>query len=268
MKTWEKFEIECFEFLEKKYGKYFEYKGKSDSTVPDFLFFKDGLNFYIEAKMPNAQSGQFVVFPIDTKKVFKYSEKNKSPHNIYTEKILGYMSQNFDNFTDPNKTVKEIDIDSQVLSSWIINYYKNKGVKFVISIYEESFIIFKIEDLNKFFNITANYRFKKSGSSEVAKKNIDDLSLALDTAGIAEYEINYDDKNKLRLSTDLDIDLNKKTLPGNSRKYYIREHQGDYKVTQLSNTNNGNVIFSINLKDNIPSKLIEENIKGFEDTIN
>lgn len=67
---WENFENECVNFLSDKYGNYFELKGKTDSTVSDIYFSKNDKCFFIEAKMPSSQCGQFVLLPDKNKCIF------------------------------------------------------------------------------------------------------------------------------------------------------------------------------------------------------
>ncbi len=66
MALWEEFEIDCTEYLNRKFGKYanFIHKGGADSTLPDiFVKTVSGNSFYIDAKYSPAQCGQFVLFP-------------------------------------------------------------------------------------------------------------------------------------------------------------------------------------------------------------
>lgn len=86
--SWKTFEEECTSYLNRKYGIKFEQQGESDSTVSDILYCGEKKCFYIEAKMPNAQCGQFVLLPNFKKGVFKYSSKNKANENEYTRMII------------------------------------------------------------------------------------------------------------------------------------------------------------------------------------
>lgn len=62
----ENFEIECKNYLNKRFGAYarFIHQGGSDSTIPDILVkTNSGKEFYIDAKHCLAQCGQFVLLP-------------------------------------------------------------------------------------------------------------------------------------------------------------------------------------------------------------
>lgn len=111
--SWKTFEEECVAYLKRKYGRQFKLKGGSDSTLSD-IFFNNGLKcFYIEAKMPSAQCGQFVLIPDSDNRIFKYSNKNKTNENEYTRMIVEFMNSNFECFC--NSGTAGIDINMQKL---------------------------------------------------------------------------------------------------------------------------------------------------------
>lgn len=58
MARWEGFEIQCTDYLNRRFGAYarFIHQGGADSTVPDILVeTKGGKSFYIDAKHSPAQ---------------------------------------------------------------------------------------------------------------------------------------------------------------------------------------------------------------------
>ena len=95
MENWRKFELECVDYLNKTYGNYFSHLGFSDSTTSDIEYKKDEKSFCIEAKMPSAQSGQFVLLPDSDKKEFVFSPRNKSKIDENVEFIIDHMNKNF-----------------------------------------------------------------------------------------------------------------------------------------------------------------------------
>lgn len=125
--SWKTFEEECTSYLNRKYGIKFEQQGESDSTVSDILYCGEKKCFYIEAKMPNAQCGQFVLLPNFKKGVFKYSSKNKANENEYTRMIIDFMNSNFYEFCDSGTAGSDINMPKSVFYGWIVNYYKEKG---------------------------------------------------------------------------------------------------------------------------------------------
>ena len=86
MEQWEEFEIQCTNYLNKKFGTYAEFihQGGSDSTIPDILVnTNSGNSFFIEAKHSPAQCGQFVLLPNLETKSFEYSTLNVNCINKY-----------------------------------------------------------------------------------------------------------------------------------------------------------------------------------------
>ena len=239
--SWRNFEEECTEYLNEKYGTKFEQQGESDSTVSDILYRGKDKAFYIEAKMPNAQCGQFVLLPDLKNGVFKYSTKNKTSENEYTRIIVNFMDSNFDEFCNSGTAGSDIDMPKSVFYNWIINYYKEKGAEFFITKDRGEFLIFPIDQFPNYFDVTAKYREKKSGSSSLNNSNISDFEYAMSIAGI---DFSF---SGLDIISDRHLDGIK--VNGNKYNYLLRENGSNYKVRKLSNTRNANVIFSIELMD-------------------
>jgi len=61
---------------------------------------------------------------------------------------------------------------SEIFSNWIIDTYKNSGVLYFIT---NSYTILPIERFSEYFNVSAKYRVKRSGSSNVGKNNISNV---------------------------------------------------------------------------------------------
>ena len=179
MNPGETFENDCFNFLKNHFKNnhiHFEHKGGMDSTLSDIqVSDSTGKNyFYIEAKSPSSQSGQFVLFADENTSSFIYSSKNKTPINHSTHLIIEYMNENFSKFLNANTSGVSIDLPEKVITNWIIDYYNNKNVKFFITKNKE-FIIFPTEKLAEYFFVHATFRTKKSGSSKANKKDIEKI---------------------------------------------------------------------------------------------
>lgn len=242
MNKWEKFELDCTKYLNETYGNKFKHLGSSDSSTSDIEYSDDDKSFFIEAKMPSAQSGQFVALAnMDTKEIV-YSPKNKTDLNEYSEFILDYMNKNFEKYFNPGTKGMDIDISQDVYSDWIINAYKKKDVKFVISKYnDKEYVIFPLEQYKNYFQISAKYRVKKSGSRGVAKKRQDEVRDRL-----CELGVTYNVVNDFNIESK--DNLEKYTFSANDYDYMIRNIEGDtYRIRTLSNTYNTTVIFSIKL---------------------
>lgn len=102
-------------------------------------------------------------------------------------------------------------------------------------------MIFPIDQFPKYFDVTAKYREKKSGSSSLNSSNKSDFEYAM---GIARIDFSF---SGLDIISDRNLDGVK--VNGKKYDYLLRENGSTYKVRKLSNTRNANVIFSIELMD-------------------
>lgn len=250
MKNWEKFEEACFSYLKKHFANEeidFIKTGGHTSTHSDILFSRQNKpQYYIEAKMNQAQCGQFVLFPDNTQQRFIFSKRNKSDEK-YAHAIIDYLNQHFEEYKNPS--TKAIACPPNLLSQWIINHYqKEYQVKYVITQAEDGqYIIFPIEQFDHYFAISAVYRTKKSGSANPSVKDINELSILLQDNRYADCSIMRRRKHvfaQIPTLTDSSI-----TLSGETSSFLFKKTADNiYKITKLSNTYNANVIFSITLK--------------------
>ncbi|HCT65519.1 MAG TPA: hypothetical protein DIC60_09705 [Lachnospiraceae bacterium] len=264
MENWERFENDCVEYLQKKYGYgnlKFEQTGKSDSTVSDIAVLDDGnLKFFIEVKMADAQSGQFVL--LDESRRFVFSNQNKSSENEISEYILKHINDNYEHYKNVSTASTKIDLSPEIFATWIINHYLENGAKFIItSDYSNSFIIFPTEKFYEYFEISASFRKKKSGSRDlpaIQKSEIQELIISK----YGRCEIVYEGKKAYAIVNETIPD--KEKLTGMKYSYQLNcESNGKYLIRVLSNTNNANVIFSIRLKQ----KQEQSDVYSFEHEI-
>lgn len=245
MRPGEAFEIECYEYLTEKYGNRFCHEGGMDSTKSDIAVIKNNcVAFFIEAKDTAAQSGQFVLLPDEDTETFVFSPKNKSEQNEMTDIIIDYMNQDFDRFNSAGTAGESLDIDTDVFSEWIIHHYIDKGVKYVIS-YRHGYVILPIEKFNKYFNISAKYRIKKSGSGEPANRDIPEVRRIISSV-YPSAEL-YKQGKKLFANIPNRI-FTQRFVLGKYTYYLSKQEPNVYEVRRLSNTYNMNVIFAIQLK--------------------
>lgn len=246
MSNWENFEKSCKNYLTTNFGMFakFEHCGGADSSTSDILVnVKDESSFYIEAKMSTAQCGQFVLLINLNEKKFQYSSKNKTSENEYSKMIVDFMNKNFETFSNPGTKGISIQMEKSIFYNWVINYYKEKKVKFFITKNNEEFLIFPIDQFHKYFDINAVYREKKSGSSRLNNSNKSDFENAMKSTNM-KYDF-----------VELDIisneELNKMKISGKKYDYFLKKYDdtsnNKYEVRKLSNTKNANVIFSIKL---------------------
>lgn len=260
--NWEKHEMECFEYLKCKYASErvcFDMRGGSLSNESDIAVNIDGTPvFYVEAKMPESQCGQFVLFPEEATKKFVYSSRNKSPRTASADAIIREMERNFDRYKEPS--AKELGLDKKLYENWIVEYYSSKGVKFIIT-RNNGFIIFPIEKFGEYFDVTAVYRVKKSGSANPAKKYFEQIREMLEYYKVEYRNLRYDGK-KLYVDVCCTEDEFRKSA-GDVEFCFKRDSECSFVVTKLSKTNNPNVIFSISLKKGIDA----DDIRCFENEL-
>ena len=262
MKNWEDFEIECTNYLIKNYGQYakFTHKGGSDSTVPDIYVETPSGSFYIDAKHTPAQCGQFVLIPDIETSTFEYSKQNASPINTYAQKIMKHMDKSFDEYREAGTAGKTINMsgDQDIFSNWIINYYKEKGTKYFIT---NNYLILPIERFRNYFDIIATYRIKRSGSSNVGKKRI---PIVRDYITSQNYVIQSFHTQNDKLFVASNEQLHDKRFILQEYEYMFSLRGTEFEIRKLSNTYNANVIFSIQLKDNVIGLSSQEFIEALK----
>lgn len=262
MDSWKEFEIEWTEFLKKTYGDvaYFQHMGEEDSTKPDILVkTKKGHTFYIETKKCPAQCGQFVLYPDVQSKKFIFSEKNDTKINEFAETIIHFMNYHFESFKEAGTAGRTIEFDNmeEVFCNWIMKTYGDKDVELVAT---NNRIMIRLEDFPKYFNVTAKYRIKRSGSDKVGHSRI---------SAVKKYiEENYiTDSNRTTIDGALfyksSKNLHNQRFTIDKYEYMFSFRNDEFEIRKLSNTFNANVIFSITLKYGIGKGMSDEEIKKY-----
>ena len=252
MTIWKDFEEEATEYLNKNFGKYanFILQGGSNSTKEDIkVTTKNNVEFYIEAKHSPAQCGQFVLFPNLKTKKFEYSKQNVNRLNESALKIMSYMNENFDEFKNVGTAGKNIEFlgSQNIFCDWIVEMYKSKNVKFFIT---NNNTILPIEKFKEYFNVSAKYRVKKSGSSSVGTRGVAKVENFI----MSKYEVKtIKDNGRLLVLTDQN--LHNKHFVLDEQEYMFSKRNQIYEVRKLSKTYNANVIFSVQLKNGVQGVL-------------
>lgn len=251
MALWEDFEIECTNYLNDRFGAYarFAHQGGSDSTVPDiFVQTKSGKSFYIDAKHSPAQCGQFVLLPDIENCTFEYSRQNVNRINTYAKRIMNHMDNQFDEYREAGTAGKDIDMSngSFIFSDWIVQAYQEKGAKFFIT---NNFTILPIERFQEYFDVTAKYRIKRSGSSSVGKSRI---SPVLNYIESHDYTITESRVDGDKMFVESRRNLHNTRFVLQQYEYMYSQRGDEYEIRKLSNTYNANVIFSIKQYGRIP----------------
>ena len=249
MKPGENFEIDAVSHLNSHYtycGKIKFVRGDtSDSTKSDIEVIISGRStFFIEAKDTAAQSGQFVLLPNEQDKKFIFSPRNQSEPNEMTDIIIDYMNHDFERYNEAGTRGEKIEIDNAIFYNWIISHYTKKGAKFFIT-KKNSFIIAPTYRFPYYFDVSATYRIKKSGSGEPSKKDVDKIEQIIKNV-YANAEFNIDGK---KLYTKITNPLSIRDFRLGDYTYRLSEKNSNrYEIRKLSNTYHMNVIFSINVK--------------------
>lgn len=260
---WKDFEDKVANYIATELDDYdltIKHLGETNSTVSDIeiTLNQNGKKFYIEIKMPKAQTSQFVV-ELETNR-FIYSNKNKFPENEFAKEIISELNDNFDFYSKVKQNAMEIPIPTSIALGWINYNMDNKKVKFIVSVdSENNEKIIPISKFNDFFDIKTILRRKKSGSSSIPKKYFDDFKKNLKKKiNNNDYEL-FTKNNKLFLRTNhifkkQDCYLISDMLE-EGKKYFLSYKETNlYEVKVNSKTNNPNIIFEIERKNNIKNK--------------
>ncbi len=249
MSGWQEFEYAAADYLNETFGQYatFDVRGGADSTTPDILVHTNTGNcFYIEAKEPLAQCGQFVLIPNMGTSRFDFSIRNKTEINLPTRQIMDFMDSDFDRFSRAGTAGESIVMPNgdAVFAKWIIQYYRDKDVRFFVTSdpYSGTFIIFPINDFPLHFNIEATYRIKKSGSRDVGAKRKQRL---LDFILHNNYGVYESRCTRSKLFVCSNQNLDNTTFVFDGLEFMFSRRNSEYELRLLSQTANANVIFSI-----------------------
>lgn len=255
---WERFEIECTNFLNSNFnnlGFNFIRKGSTDSTETDITINKNGVELAsIEVKMPNSQAGQIVVLIENDK--FVFSQASIAPNNIFTQSIINYINDNFEKYNDVSTSSIKIDLDEDILYSRIIEHYTNvkKSAFFITGDIKTGHkAIFRCDELKNYFSISAVLRRKRSGTSDLPKKYRDSHlpKIAESLSNNSIYITNTNEKNnKFYVTFNEEIkETSSKYITCEDFDIFLAPESGStYRVKKRSNTNNPNIMFELSLK--------------------
>lgn len=259
MEKWKQSEQECVQYLKTTYGAAgieFDHKGGSDSSQSDIKVLKDKKPlFYIEAKSASAQCGQFVV--LDKQGKFLYSPRNKIKQpSEYSSKFIEIMQKSYAAFKACGTSGTPFSSEHQALEyEWVKDFYSKKKTEFVIAekilghTGDDNFLIFPLSKFEKYFDISATYRIKTSGSNNPNPKDEEEILSTLAGNKITVTKQGFEGGHYYIYTTGIQ---DKIQYRGKSHRWQFNlEGVGKYQVRKLSNTNNANVIFAITLKEGV-----------------
>ncbi len=274
MANWDKLESECYDYIVSKNYKdlKIEYFGKSDSTKADINIQQANNNdFFVEVKDSKSQCAQFVLFPDSQTCTFELSRQNKSSDSVYRQQIIDHMDQNYNNYKKVGSAGIPVDVDKTILYGWVNDFYKDKNVDFIMTKGKE-FIIFPINKLPEYFDISAVYRKKPSGSGEPNPntniKEIEDGLKQEELPGTIVFQ-KIGNKNRCFLNTTQDLDKYRMVCPSYTYQFKDNRHSKKvdtnspyvFEIRRLSNTCNPNVICELSAKKDTQNK---EDLLSFE----
>lgn len=253
-KRWQVFEQQALKYLEVNYpDKIYNKIGGSNSTKGDIQVFNgsDTYLYDIEIKLCPCQAGQFVL--CDEGSYYSYSQRNKHQENIFSSSIISYINEDFKTFQSVSQRGFPILANEDILYNYLISHFRNKNCKYIItsnSLNSELFF-FPIENIPEYLSVNAYLRRKKSGSRKLPKKEFNTALECLQRNHIYSPD-NIEIGKELLYYSDISLDTPNLYF---GESYYLSEIKDNlYKVRKISNTNNPNVIFSLNLKKPIPIK--------------
>ena len=263
LQKWEVFQDEATSFLDNYFNADFTMEGGFDATTSHITARKSNhLITTIEAKFGPTQAGQIVLDSFDGK--FTFCDKSKNESNKYTQEIIKYLNSNYSLFKGVNTASIHVDISDTTLFNWVKTIYNEKNVEWIISSNKfnkltiKDLLFIPINEIENYFDISLVFRRKKTGNTHIPGKDIIDFKDQLDLI-TKDYQIKKtDDKYLLTTNSRLsDFNIGSKYLVSMTNapcQYYIKKKD--------INTN-PNVMFQLNLKDNVEFKggLFKENYK-------
>lgn len=254
VKNWELFEKNSVQYLRNNINYkdiIVEESGSYNSRETDIkVLYKKNLIFSIESKNLPSQCGQFVV-ELNNGKLIE-SRKNFSI-NKYSKLIVDQL--NFITSTRLQKfSYLKLSLKHELMFNWIREHYCSKGVKFFIVSKQinSNFKLIRVDELNKYFTFSCTIRRKKSGSRDVSKSKRKEAIINL-IRHLNKFEnkiLNQKIEGKSTIISTSKQVLDKYFC---NRNYFLSKlNNNEYKIKQLSSTNNLSVIFSIDY--NTPPK--------------
>ncbi len=254
LQKWEIFQDEATDFLNNYFNADFAMEGGFDATTSHITVRKSNhLITTIEAKFGPTQAGQIVLEPVNSK--FTFCDKSKNYSNSYTQEIIKYLNSNYSLFSGSNTASIHVDISNSLLFNWVKTIYREKDVEWIISSNKfnkltlKDLLFIPINEIENYFDISLVFRRKKTGDTQIPGKDIIDFKDQLDLI-TKDYQIKKTN-NKYLLTTNsrlLDFNIGVKYLVSMTNvdcQYYIKKKD--------INTN-PNVMFQLNLKDNVEFK--------------
>ena len=254
LQKWEVFQNEATEFLSDYFDIDCSMEGGFDSTTSEITARKeDKVLTTIEAKFCPAQAGQIVLLSDGTK--FTFSDKSKNSSNVYTQEIIKYLNSDYSSFSGTNSATIPVNMSYSILFNWIKAIYSEKNIEWVIAsnefcnFTESDLLLVPLNEIENYFDISVVFRRKKSGNTHIPGKDLIAFQEDLDLV-THDYQIKKTN-NKYLLTLDSRIsnfNIGTKYLLSMTNK------ECQYYIKKKDINTNPNIVFKLNLKDNIEFK--------------
>ena len=252
LQKWEVFQNEATEFLGTYFNIYCAMEGGFDATTSEITVRDaDQVLTTIEAKFCPAQAGQIKLLSDGSK--FIFSEKSKNSSNIYTQEIIKYLNDNYESFIGTNSaTIPITNISYSTLFNWVKTVYKEKNVEWIIASKEfcnliaDDTLLAPLDEIEKYFDISIVFRRKKTGNDHIPGKDLLDFQEQMDLVN-ENYRIKRTNNRYL-------LTVNQRVTNFNiGTKYLLSMTNQDcqYFIKKKDMNTNPNIVFQLNLKDNI-----------------
>lgn len=257
MKNWQIFEANATTLLREVFNDtnlIFENTGGADSTVSDIKVKRNNtIITTIEAKYSPSQSGQIVLLLNNNR--FEFSQASVNSSNEFVTAIIDFMNNDINTYINVGTSAIPIGINSQVLFNWVKRVYSEKGVEWVIasSLYNNlntmNTALIPLNEIDSYFDISASFRLKQSGTSHLSMSRESDFKTHLDCITTNYHLEKQGKKYLLQLNENIGTNYI-------SNEYFLSPTGEDntFYVKKRGSTKNANVMFSLKLKDNIVFK--------------
>jgi hypothetical protein len=252
LQKWEVFQNEATDFLSDYFNIHCSMEGGFDATTSEITVRNTNqVLTTVEAKFCPAQAGQVILLSDGTK--FTFSDKSKNSSNSYTQEIIKYLNANYSSFSGTNSaTIPITNISYSTLFNWVKTVYKQKNVEWVIASKEfcnltaDDTLLAPLDEIENYFDISIVFRRKKTGNDHIPGKDLLDFQAEMDL-----IDDNYQIK---RTNNRYLLTLNSRVSNFNiGTKYLLSMTNQDcqYYIKKKDMNTNPNVVFQLNLKDNI-----------------
>jgi len=255
LQKWEVFQNQATDFLSDYFNIHCAMEGGFDATTSEITV-RDTNRVIttIEAKFCPAQAGQIILLNDGNK--FTFSDKSKNTENTYTQEIIKYLNDNFSEFQGNNSaTIPITTISFKTLYNWVKTVYGEKNVEWMIASKEfanltaDDTLLAPLDEIQNYFDISITFRRKKTGNDHIPGKDLLDFQEEMDLIN-PNYQIKRTNNRYL-------MTLNSKVTNFNiGTKYLLSMTNKDcqYYIKKKDMNTNPNLVFQLNLKDNIEFK--------------